>query len=77
MLGVEVVRLAGAAPLPPPDERAPHLERRLDRGDAMANACANAACEPEARGSYLQDSQEHLTVLRCVLSLVPFGFGRR
>ena len=41
----------------------------------MADACADAACEPEARGSYLQDSQEYLAVLRRVLRLVPSGFG--
>ena len=77
MLGVEVVRLAGAALLPPPEERAPHVERRLDRGNAMADACTNAACEPEARSDDLQKRKEYFAILRCVLSSMPLGFGRR
>ena len=77
MLGVEVMRLADAASLPPPDERAPHLKCNLNGGDTVADACPNSACEPEARGSYLQHCQEHLAVLRSVSGLMPFGFGRR
>ena len=47
---------ADATPLPPPDERLAALERGLERGDAMTDACANAARETEARGGNLQHS---------------------
>ena len=76
MLWVEVVGLAGAPTLPPPEERAPHVEIRLDRSNAVADAGADAACEPEARGSDLQQRDEHFTMLSRILSLVPSGSGR-
>ena len=42
----------------------------------MTDACANTACEPKARGRYLQHCKEYFAVLRRILGPVPFGFGK-